>query len=78
LKGHGCEISMSHKSSPWENAGCESWMKALKYEEVVCCERRIFRRSGDALSEMEEDPPESACRGGLQTATSCWGQESWW
>jgi len=27
LKAHGCEISMSHKASPWENAGCESWMK---------------------------------------------------
>src|SRR4051812_4430656 len=26
---------------------------------------------------MEEDPPESVCRGRLQTATSCWGQESW-
>ena len=34
LKSHGCQISMSHKSSPWENAGCESWMKTLKYEEV--------------------------------------------
>ena len=34
LKAHGCEISMSHKASPWENAGCESWMKTLKYEEV--------------------------------------------
>jgi len=43
LKAHGCEISMSHKSSPWENAGCESWMKTLKYEEVVCCERLVCR-----------------------------------
>jgi hypothetical protein len=51
-------------------------MKTLKYEEVVCCERLIGEGSDDALSEMEEDPPESACRGGLQTATSCWGQES--
>ncbi len=35
LKAHGCEISMSHKSSPWDNASCESWMKTLKYEGVV-------------------------------------------
>jgi transposase InsO family protein len=34
LKAHGCQISMSHKGSPWENAGCESWMKTLKAEEV--------------------------------------------
>jgi len=32
LKAHGCQSSMSHKASPWENAGCESWMKTLKYE----------------------------------------------
>jgi len=34
LKAHGGRISMSHKASPWENGGCESWMKTLKYEEV--------------------------------------------
>jgi transposase InsO family protein len=34
LKTHGCQISMSHKASPWENGGCESWMKTLKSEEV--------------------------------------------
>ena len=34
LKARGCQISMSHKASPWENGGCESWMKTLKYEEV--------------------------------------------
>ncbi|MGH9701102.1 MAG: IS3 family transposase [Candidatus Acidiferrales bacterium] len=34
LKAHDCQVSMSHKASPWENAGCESWMKTLKYEEV--------------------------------------------
>jgi transposase InsO family protein len=34
LKKHGCQISMSHKASPWENARCESWMKTLKTEEV--------------------------------------------
>jgi putative transposase len=34
VQAHGCEISMSRKSGPWENAGCESWMKTLEYEEV--------------------------------------------
>jgi transposase InsO family protein len=24
LQEHACQISMSHKSSPWENASCES------------------------------------------------------
>jgi len=40
LKEHGCKISMSHKASPWENGGCESWMKTLKYEEVYRQEYR--------------------------------------
>jgi putative transposase len=77
LQDHGLQISMSRKANPWDNAACESFMKTLKCEEVVCCERLVGAGSGDALSEMEEDPPESACRGRLQTATSCWGQESW-
>jgi len=34
LEAHGCQISMSQKASPWENAGCESWMKTLKAEGV--------------------------------------------
>lgn len=76
LVQHGIQISMSRKGNPYDNARTESFMKTLKYEEVVCCERLIGEGSDDALSEMEEDPPESACRGGLQTATSCWGQES--
>jgi putative transposase len=41
LKDQGIEISMSRKANPWDNAACESFMKTLKYEEVVCCERRI-------------------------------------
>ena len=40
LKAHSCEISMSHKASPWENGGCESWMKTLKCEEVYRQEYR--------------------------------------
>ena len=50
LKAHGCEISMSHKSSPWENAGCESWMKTLKYEEVY---RQEYRGLAEARASLE-------------------------
>jgi transposase InsO family protein len=50
LKAHGCQISMSHKASPWENGGCESWMKTLKYEEVF---RQDYRDLGEARSCLE-------------------------
>ena len=49
LKAHGCEISMSHKASPWENAGCESWMKTLKYEEVY---RQEYRDLAEAWASI--------------------------
>ena len=49
LKTHGGEISMSRKSSPWENAGCESWMKTLKYEEVY---RQEYRDLAEARSSI--------------------------
>ena len=49
LKMHGCEISMSHKSSPWENGGCESWMKTLKYEEVY---RQEYRDLAEARASL--------------------------
>jgi putative transposase len=45
LKTQGCQISMSRKASPWENAGCESWMKTLKAEEVY---RQEYRNLGEA------------------------------
>lgn len=35
LKANGIEISMSRKASPWDNAACESFIKSLKYEEVL-------------------------------------------
>jgi len=50
LKDHGCRISMSHKASPWENGGCESWMKTLKYEEVF---RQEYRDLGEARTCLE-------------------------
>ncbi len=50
LRDHGCRISMSHKASPWENAGCESWMKTLKQEEV---HRQEYRELEEARSCLE-------------------------
>jgi putative transposase len=45
LKAHGIEISMSRKGNPWDNAACESFMKSLKYEEVL---RNEYRNLGEA------------------------------
>jgi putative transposase len=50
LKTNGCQISMSHKASPWENAGCESWMKTLKSEEVY---RQEYRDLAEARTCIE-------------------------
>jgi putative transposase len=52
LKTHGCQVSMSHKASPWENAGCESWMKTLKYEEVYRQEYRDLSEARASLSQF--------------------------
>jgi putative transposase len=40
LKTNGIQISMSRKGNPWDNAACESFMKSLKYEEVLRNEYR--------------------------------------
>ena len=54
LKTHGCQVSMSHKASPWENAGCESWMKTLKYEEVYRTEYRDIHDAYACIGEFLE------------------------
>ena len=54
LKAHGCEISMSHKASPWENGGCESWMKTLKYEEVYRQEYRDLAEARNSIGQFIE------------------------
>jgi putative transposase len=54
LKAHACEISMSRKSSPWENAGCESWMKTLKYEEVYRQEYRDLAEARASIARFIE------------------------
>jgi len=50
LKAYGCQVSMSHKASPWENAACESWMKTLKYEEVY---RQEYRDLAEARASIK-------------------------
>jgi putative transposase len=40
LKANQIAISMSRKGNPWDNAACESFMKTLKYEEVLRSEYR--------------------------------------
>jgi transposase InsO family protein len=45
LQKHGIEISMSRQGNPWDNAACESFMKTLKYEEVL---RNDYRDLADA------------------------------
>jgi transposase InsO family protein len=54
LKARGCQISMSHKASPWENGGCESWVKTLKYEEVFRQEYRDLAEARTCLQRFIE------------------------
>lgn len=45
LKEHGAVISMSRRGNPYDNAGCESFIKTLKYEEVY---RQEYRNLAEA------------------------------
>jgi len=51
LKANGVEISMSRKGNPWDNAACESFMKTLKYEEVL---RNEYRDLADARASIRQ------------------------
>jgi putative transposase len=51
LKANGIEISMSRKGNPWDNAACESFMKTLKYEEVL---RNEYRDLAEAFASIHE------------------------
>src|SRR5204862_3004740 len=51
LKANGIDISMSRKGNPWDNAACESFMKTLKYEEVL---RNEYRDLPDARASIFE------------------------
>jgi putative transposase len=49
LKANGIDISMSRKGNPWDNAACESFMKTLKYEEVL---RNEYRNLAEARASI--------------------------
>ena len=51
LKANGIEISMSRKGNPWDNAACESFMKTLKYEEVL---RNEYRDLAEARASIRD------------------------
>jgi transposase InsO family protein len=51
LQANGIAISMSRKGNPWDNAACESFMKTLKYEEVL---RNEYRDLADARASIRE------------------------
>ena len=55
LKAAGCQISMSHKASPWENGGCESWMKTLKSEEVYRQEYRDLAEARALIAQFIDE-----------------------
>jgi transposase InsO family protein len=54
LKENGIAISMSRKANPWDNAACESFMKTLKYEEVLRNEYRDLAEAKSAIHEFLE------------------------
>jgi transposase InsO family protein len=51
LKASRIDISMSRKGNPWDNAACESFMKTLKYEEVL---RNDYRDLAEARASIAE------------------------
>jgi transposase InsO family protein len=54
LKANGIDISMSRKGNPWDNAACESFMKTLKYEEVLRNEYRNLPEARASIAEFLE------------------------
>jgi putative transposase len=50
LQQHGIRISMSRKGNPWDNAACESFIKTLKYEEVL---RNEYRDMAEAQASIQ-------------------------
>jgi putative transposase len=51
LQQRGIAISMSRKGNPWDNAACESFMKTLKYEEVL---RNEYRDLAEARASIRQ------------------------
>ncbi len=54
LQNQGITISMSRKANPWDNAACESFMKTLKYEEVLRNEYRDLAEAHTSIREFLE------------------------
>ena len=50
LNSSGIVISMSRKGNPWDNAACESFIKTLKYEEVL---RNEYRDLAEAHASIQ-------------------------
>jgi len=49
LKKHDIQISMSRKGNPYDNAFCESFIKTLKYEEVLINEYETFEEAQEGI-----------------------------
>ena len=54
LKANQIDISMSRKGNPWDNAACESFMKTLKYEEVLRNEYRDLAEARASIRQFVE------------------------
>jgi putative transposase len=54
LKANSIRISMSRKANPWDNAQCESFMKTLKYEEVLRNEYRDLAEARASIVQFIE------------------------
>ena len=54
LTESGIEISMSRKANPWDNAACESFLKTLKYEEVLRNEYRDLHEARSSIQHFLE------------------------
>ena len=54
LKAHQIAISMSRRANPWDNAACESFMKTLKYEEVLRNEYRDLAEARASICQFLE------------------------
>ena len=60
----------------WEGAARKASPPAVPGKTRRTCVKKMRERH--AVWEMKEGPSESPCRGRLQTATSCSGQNPWW
>jgi putative transposase len=54
LKDNGIDISMSRKGNPYDNAACESFLKTLKYEELLRSEYRDLAEARASIGEFLE------------------------